>query len=140
MLARIATEAGPFDVVIDDGGHLWGQQLVSLIHLWPAVAPGGLYVVEDLHTSYHETYRAGETRTTDWLKGLVDAVNLRGRSFYGDRVRDPNFAALAPQLDEWERTVFGVHFFKSIAFVEKQTVELGAGLSLATGNAVADFA
>ena len=42
----------PLDVVLDDGGHtMWGQQ-VSLALMLKAVRPGGLYVLEDLHSSF----------------------------------------------------------------------------------------
>lgn len=42
----------PLDVVIDDGGHYMHQQQISLGVLFPALRPGGLYFIEDLHTSY----------------------------------------------------------------------------------------
>ena len=40
-----------FDIIVDDGGHKVSQQLLSLRYLWRTLAPGGLYVIEDLHTS-----------------------------------------------------------------------------------------
>lgn len=39
---------GAFDVIIDDGGHSNLDITTSFDHLWPHVAPGGLYFVEDL--------------------------------------------------------------------------------------------
>ncbi len=42
-----ALERG-FDIVIDDGGHSWRQQTHSFFTLWPALAPGGFYFLEDL--------------------------------------------------------------------------------------------
>lgn len=51
-----------FDVIIDDGGHMMDQQLVSLQTLWKAVKPGGTYFVEDLETSYLEEYGGGGGR------------------------------------------------------------------------------
>jgi hypothetical protein len=43
-------EAHPkIDVVIDDGGHEPEQQAVSIECLLPAVAPGGVYICEDIH-------------------------------------------------------------------------------------------
>lgn len=51
-LLRVMKEAGgTFDVIIDDGGHYMEQQQVSLGTLFPFLKPGGLYVIEDLHTS-----------------------------------------------------------------------------------------
>ena len=38
----------PFDVIIDDANHDATQIVTTLERLWPAVAPGGFYIVEDL--------------------------------------------------------------------------------------------
>ena len=55
-MARVLAEAdGPLDVVLDDGGHTMWQQQVSLACLLPGVRSGGLYVVEDLHSSFRPT-------------------------------------------------------------------------------------
>lgn len=51
-LRKFVKKHGPFDVIIDDGGHMMGQQQISLGALFPALKAGGLYFVEDLHTSY----------------------------------------------------------------------------------------
>jgi hypothetical protein len=39
----------PVDVVIDDGGHRPEQQMVTLEEMLPHVAPGGVYLCEDVH-------------------------------------------------------------------------------------------
>ncbi len=44
--------AGPYDVIIDDGGHSMLMQITSLEQLMPRVVPGGIYVLEDLETSF----------------------------------------------------------------------------------------
>ena len=42
---------GPqFDVIIDDGSHASQHQQVTLNTLWHFLKPGGLYVIEDLHS------------------------------------------------------------------------------------------
>lgn len=51
FLKRVVDEHGPFDVIIDDGSHYPRHQQVSLSALWWAVKPGGLYIIEDLHSS-----------------------------------------------------------------------------------------
>lgn len=40
-----------FNVIIDDGSHWVSHQRISMETLWKSVAPGGYYVIEDLHTN-----------------------------------------------------------------------------------------
>lgn len=52
LLKEIREREGPFDVIVDDGGHEMGMQIASLEELFPALRPGGLYFLEDVHTSF----------------------------------------------------------------------------------------
>lgn len=56
----IAISGGEFDLIIDDGGHTMSQQMTSLKTLWRAVKPGGIFFIEDLHTSYMPVYGGDE--------------------------------------------------------------------------------
>lgn len=38
-----------FDVVVDDGSHASWHQQTAFIELFPALVPGGTYIIEDLH-------------------------------------------------------------------------------------------
>ena len=83
FLESVAGEIGkPLHIIIDDGGHSMEQQRTSLLTLFAHVKRGGLYVVEDIHTSYREKYgggRAGKKGTfVALLKELVDAVHFKG--------------------------------------------------------------
>ena len=75
---------GNFTVIIDDGSHLPSHQLLSLETLWPSLAPGGLYIVEDVETSYWAQHAQlygysyiGQPSIVDRLKLVADAVNRR---------------------------------------------------------------
>ncbi len=78
--AFIAELGGEYDLILDDGGHTMEQQIVSFQTLWPHVTRGGVYVIEDIGTSYFADYGGrvlGEPGTSMALcKYLADAVNL----------------------------------------------------------------
>lgn len=47
----VEKSGGKFDIIIDDGGHLYPQQKASFEVLWAQLTPGGLYFIEDLQVS-----------------------------------------------------------------------------------------
>jgi hypothetical protein len=49
QLASMSVGMPLFDMVVDDGSHIAHHQRVAVETLWPRVAPGGYYAVEDLH-------------------------------------------------------------------------------------------
>ncbi len=55
------------DVLIDDGGHLPEQQKVTLEEMLPHLAPGGVYICEDIHQVHHQF--------ADYVSGLCNAIN-----------------------------------------------------------------
>ncbi|HUF74646.1 MAG TPA: class I SAM-dependent methyltransferase, partial [Longimicrobiales bacterium] len=87
FLARLCSEIGEFHVCIDDGGHLMRQQITTFEHMFPKLATGGTYLVEDLHTSYWPDWGGGYKRSAAWLglgkprtfieyaKDFIDAIN-----------------------------------------------------------------
>ena len=54
--AFIEAEGSDFDIILDDGGHTMEQQQISFGFLFPHVRPGGLYVIEDIHTSFPQLW------------------------------------------------------------------------------------
>jgi hypothetical protein len=42
----------PFEIIIDDGGHFSHQVVNSFLVLWPIVARGGFYCIEDIGCAY----------------------------------------------------------------------------------------
>lgn len=47
---------GKFDIVIDDGSHMTRDQQAALMALWPMLNKGGIFIMEDLHTSFYPSY------------------------------------------------------------------------------------
>ncbi|AVH55789.1 MULTISPECIES: class I SAM-dependent methyltransferase [Streptomyces] len=114
FLASLAAELGPFDIVIDDGSHVNGHVRTSFEALFPQVREGGLYVVEDIQTSYWPGYGGSTLGTQDagtslgLMASLVDL--LHHREYRSDDSAQLPYAA---------HHMTGLHFYHNVAFVEK---------------------
>jgi hypothetical protein len=47
-------------VIIDDASHVNELTIQTFRNLWPTVAPGGFYIIEDLHTAYWPNEYGGQ--------------------------------------------------------------------------------
>ena len=47
---------GSFDMIIDDGSHKHRDQQQTMGYLLPLLKPGGVYIIEDIHTSLQPRY------------------------------------------------------------------------------------
>lgn len=114
LLSAIAAEIGPLDIVIDDGSHLSDHVLTSFAALFPSVASGGVYVIEDLQTAYWPGWNGGRSShddprtTTGFLKTLIDALH------HQDRI-----TASSPMPPDIEHEIRGIHLYHNIVFIEK---------------------
>jgi hypothetical protein len=109
FLRSLSEKYGPFDIVLDDGGHEMRQQIVTAETLFPLLADGGVLLTEDCHTSYWEAYEGGRERKgtfIEWCKERVDDVN----GYHQDRPLD--------RL--WTDSVASVAFYDSIVVIKKQ--------------------
>ncbi len=67
---------GMFDIIIDDGGHKMTHQQVSMNTLLAnQLNEGGVYVIEDLHTSYWEQFQDIRKTTISVLKDMIDDLH-----------------------------------------------------------------
>lgn len=84
FIAKLMNETGILDLVIDDGSHFSSEQKESLKLLWPYVAPGGLYICEDTHTSYTDRWTpSGETSFVEHMMGWIHDLNENGKDHCG---------------------------------------------------------
>jgi hypothetical protein len=109
FLASVVAQYGPFDIIIDDGGHTMEQQIVSIEALFPTLAEGGVYLCEDTHTSYWDSHGGGlhrEGTFMEWVKARVDDLHAYHR---------PD-----PAHPVWADLVDGLHCYDSVVVLDKR--------------------
>jgi len=111
FLKAVVGEMGGLDIVIDDGSHIASHQRKSFETLFPLLHQDGVYIVEDLHTSYFRgVFEGGIGRRGTFIeeaKKLVDAIHgwyHNGKSTIANA----------------RTTVDSLHFYDSIVVIEKR--------------------
>jgi hypothetical protein len=112
FLARVVAETGPLDIVIDDGSHVNAHVLASFEALFPHLREGGVYVLEDLQTSYWPKFGGSldlmaPHTVVNRLKRLVDGLN------HAERI-EPGLSPTFLDLN-----VRALHFYHNLAFVHR---------------------
>jgi O-antigen biosynthesis protein len=67
-----------FDIIIDDGSHISSDIIQSFNRYFPHLKDSGVFIIEDIHTSYWKHFEGGlfyPYSTTSYLKRLVDIIN-----------------------------------------------------------------
>lgn len=102
------------EVIIDDGSHVNPQTLATFNVWWPVLARGGLYVIEDVHTSYWDKHG---------YEGGFGKPNVMNYFLYQSH---------ALNINHWDGTatlpfeyhpidgIESIHFFKEIIFIRKK--------------------
>lgn len=74
-LQTLFSDGTAYDLIIEDGSHLPVHQALCLVHGMRHVRPGGLYILEDIHTSHpsHSLYRALTMQTGG---AVISALHL----------------------------------------------------------------
>ncbi len=114
FLRDIANQIPPIDILIDDGGHTMVQQIVSYEELFGYVKEDGVYLCEDLHTSYWLKYGGGHKRKRTFIeysKNFIDYLNA-----YHSEQR-------TLKVNEFTKSVFSIHYYDSMIVIEKRPIE-----------------
>jgi hypothetical protein len=110
VLRRLHDEHGPFDVVIDDGGHTMRQQIVTAETLFPLLNDNGIFIIEDTHTSYWTEFGGGlhdPESFVEWTKPRVDDLHSRHH-------RDIDRTSI------WATDLNGIHWYDSVVVLDKK--------------------
>lgn len=106
---RFRQEVPDLDIVIDDGGHIPEQQIVSLEELLPYVRPGGVYVCEDLHGAFN-VFAA-------YVCGLAQDLNsAQLKNDFEDNER-----CWVSKTNLLQSAIAGIHLYPYMAVIERTT-------------------
>lgn len=101
------------DIIIDDGGHTMTQQINTFEELYPHLKAGGVYLCEDLHTSYWPGFGGAYKQPNTFIeysKNLIDQLN----AWYSP--------APPLQVNEFTRNAFAMHYYDSVLVIEKRNM------------------
>ena len=115
FLSEIKKQLPAFDILIDDGGHRVEQQIISFEELFGHMTEEGVYLCEDLHTSYWEEF-GGRLKKSDsfieYSKNFIDQINAY-------HSKDEQLT-----VNEFTKTVHSLHYYDSILVIEKRKMEM----------------
>jgi hypothetical protein len=98
-------------ILIDDGGHGMEQQIATFEEMYLHLVPDGVFVCEDIHTSYWNAYAGGLCREgtfIEYSKKLIDKLNAHF------------VEGGALPVDEFTRRTGSMHFYDSMLVIERR--------------------
>lgn len=113
-LRNINARLPQYDIIIDDGGHTMMQQVITFEEMYGRLKDGGIYLCEDMHTSYWPGHFGGGYGNKDtfieYSKRLIDQLN----AWYS---RDERLI-----VNDFTRSAFSMHFYDSMLVIEKRAM------------------
>ncbi len=108
FLQSLVKQIPTIDILIDDGGHTMLQQITSFEELFPHVSDAGVYLCEDLHTSYWPEYGGGYKNPQSYIeysKNFIDVLNAHHAKDHG--------------IHELTNCIQSLHYYDSMLVIEK---------------------
>ncbi|HYL80046.1 MAG TPA: class I SAM-dependent methyltransferase [Candidatus Acidoferrum sp.] len=112
FLASLVEALPRIDILIDDGGHEMEQQIATFEVLFPHLDGQGVYLCEDVHTSYWRRYGGGYHRRgsfIEYTKNLIDLLH----AWHSEQPRKL-------EVTEFTRSANSLHYYDSILVIEKR--------------------
>ena len=106
FLGQLISNISSPDIIIDDGSHFMSGQILSFIHLYPHLKTGGIYIIEDINTSYMDSYYDYEITLIEYMKTLIDPIGPVNRS-------------IKPGEDSFKFTASSITFEPNICLLRK---------------------
>ena len=113
FLDSVITEMKYVDIVLDDGSHNMKDIKNSFLHIFPKLKDGGIYMIEDLHTSYWRNYGGGIKNNNNFFNFLRELIDDIHHWYHEQSLKYPEVSKFIP----------AVHIYDSLVVFEKKLVE-----------------
>lgn len=126
FLDSVLAQIGIPDIIIDDGSHFGPSTIQTFQHLFPKMAAGGYYVVEDTHCFYCPTYGEappygqGMSEVYKFFTSLPAHVDVFGRAMCGNPEVAINASIETPPVPEYSRILDSMHIHTSLWFLKRK--------------------
>lgn len=113
FLKYVKSQVPKFDILIDDGGHTMNQQIVTFEELFEHIKDDGIYLCEDLHTSYWNEYGGGYKNPNSFIeygKNFIDSINAW-------HSRD-----ISLKVNQFTKSTHSLHYYDSILVIQKAVI------------------
>lgn len=110
-----------FDIIIEDGGHTMKQQITTYEQVIDHVADNGVYLCEDLHTSYWKNFGGGYMKNNTFIeysKKFIDMLN-----YYHIKNPDNTLKENKKKYQKFRNNIKSVHYYDSIIVLEKGHID-----------------
>lgn len=106
-----------FDVIIDDASHMVDDQYKTFQLMYPRVKRGGVYIIEDTHTSYWPEFKGGygTNNFIDRTKNIADYINYKAYK-KNDRAGKYKIKESPTWLEE---NTYSISYFPGLCFIER---------------------
>lgn len=79
---------GEIDIVLDDGGHTYEQQIITVESCKNSIRDGGMIVVEDTHTSYMRKFGPRKYSFINYSHNITNRINDRFYALSRNKIRE----------------------------------------------------
>ncbi|HUW64272.1 MAG TPA: class I SAM-dependent methyltransferase [Spirochaetia bacterium] len=111
FLRSLKQELPKIHILIDDGGHTMSQQITTFEELFPHIVEDGIYLCEDVCTSYWNEFGGGYKNSNTFIehsKNLIDYLN----AWYSRESETFN-------VNDFTRSAHSMHYYASVLVIEK---------------------
>lgn len=123
FLNKVKKSIPQLDILIDDGGHSMSQQITTFEVMFEHLKNDGIFLCEDVHTSYWLPYGGGYKRVgtfIEYTKNLIDSLH----AFHSKQN--------SLKITDFTKSANSIHFYDSIVVIEKKEREKPVDLCTGT--------